>query len=151
MTCVSLTVQVLYALKNVLPISLSFIIGPKLVPPLPYPRSIFLKIESLHAWVIGQAPTKYEVDWLNTFCTMLLTYTDTHTHTHTQVIATLARFNNNTKPYIQSSKCEIEACYNMVCIPSTYMICIPSRDMKNVSIFKWHYTYLHPPIFESFF
>ena len=50
----------------------SHIIRAKSPPPPPRPTltpgRFFLKIESLHPWVIGKAPTKYEVDWLSTFC-----------------------------------------------------------------------------------
>ena len=51
--------------------------GQKLTPPPPpqahpYPRVIFLKIESLHPWVRAKGSTKYEVDRLNTFWDLLL-------------------------------------------------------------------------------
>ncbi len=63
-TCLFLTIDVIYALEN-------FRLGQNFVPP-PRPTltpgRFFLKIESLHPWVIGKAPTKYEVDWLSTFC-----------------------------------------------------------------------------------
>ncbi len=37
-------------------------------PPRPTqtPGAIFLQIGSLHPYVRGKAPTKYEIDWLNT-------------------------------------------------------------------------------------
>ncbi len=65
--------------------SLSLIIGPKFCRPSPqahpYPRAIFLKIESLYPWVQGKPPMENEVECSNTFWARLLT--DTHTHTQT--------------------------------------------------------------------
>ncbi len=65
--------------------SLSLIVGPKFWPPgPPLPRGDIFKIESLHPGAKWKSTTKNEVDWLNTFCAMLLTDTHTRTHTHTR-------------------------------------------------------------------
>ncbi len=93
-----------------------------------YPRTIFLKIYSLHLWImiimiIGKTPTTNEVDWLNTFLRYLV-----NSHPHNDAL-------NITINPVQQSWWGLKICENILLAKK---ILVEDRKRRMIYGFAFH-------------